>query len=98
VAGIKNIGDAGIRVRMTCVLTALNVRGLPALVYLVRYIGNVDGITLDTVRHFTTISPFILNLPAGRLRIKGLSGERISFERRGVEKLWGKLEKRFSIT
>lgn len=50
VAGIKNLGDAGIRVGMTCVLTALNVRGLPALVALASYLGNVDGITLDLVR------------------------------------------------
>lgn len=50
VAGIKNLGDAGVRVGMTCVLTALNVRGLPALVALASYLGNVDGITLDLVR------------------------------------------------
>ncbi|MHC1631219.1 MAG: radical SAM protein [Methanotrichaceae archaeon] len=50
VAGIKNLGNIGVRVGMTCVLTALNVRGLPALVALASYLGNVDGITLDPVR------------------------------------------------
>jgi len=50
VQGIKNLGDAGIRVGVTCVLTALSIRGLPALVDLASYLGNVDGITLDLVR------------------------------------------------
>ncbi|OPY56638.1 MAG: molybdenum cofactor biosynthesis protein A [Methanosaeta sp. PtaU1.Bin055] len=50
VAGIKNLGDAGIRVGMTCVLAASNFMKLPALVELASYLGNVDGITLDPVR------------------------------------------------
>jgi uncharacterized protein len=50
VQGIKNLGDAGIRIGVTCVLTKLSIRGLPALVDLASYLGNVDGITLDLVR------------------------------------------------
>jgi uncharacterized protein len=50
VAGAKNLSDAGIRVGMTCVLTALNVAGLPDLVGLASYLGNVEGISIDLLR------------------------------------------------
>src|SRR5690606_28338182 len=50
VAGAKNLSDAGIIVGMTCVLTALNVRGLPGLVGLASYLGNVEGISIDLLR------------------------------------------------
>jgi uncharacterized protein len=50
VDGIKALGDVGIRVGMTSVLTSSNVMGLPSLVELASYLGNVEGITLDLVR------------------------------------------------
>lgn len=50
VAGIKALGGAGIRVGMTSVLTSSNVMGLPSLVELASYLGNVEGITLDLLR------------------------------------------------
>lgn len=50
VDGIKALGDVGIRVGMTCVLAASNVMGLPSLVELASYLGNVEGITLDLLR------------------------------------------------
>jgi len=50
VSGLRNLAAAGIRVGMTCVLTSENIEGLPSLVELASYLGNVDGITLDPLR------------------------------------------------
>lgn len=56
VAGIRNLGKAGIRTGLTCVLSAENIAGLPGLVDLASYLGNIEGISLDVLR------------PAGRAR------------------------------
>ena len=50
VAGIRQAGAAGIRVGMTTVLSDENVEGLPDLVALASYLGNVEGISLDVLR------------------------------------------------
>lgn len=50
VAGIKNLGKAGIRAGLTCVLSAENVAGLPGLVDLASYLGNIEGISIDVLR------------------------------------------------
>jgi len=50
VEGIKSLGDVGIRVGMTSVLTSSNVMELSSLVELASYLGNVEGITLDLLR------------------------------------------------
>ncbi|OPY53674.1 MAG: molybdenum cofactor biosynthesis protein A [Methanosaeta sp. PtaU1.Bin060] len=50
VSGLRNLAAAGIRVGLTCVLTSANIEGLPSLVELASYLGNVEGITLDPLR------------------------------------------------
>lgn len=56
VAGVKNLGKAGVRAGLTCVLSDENAAGLPGLVELASYLGNVEGISIDVLR------------PAGRAR------------------------------
>lgn len=60
VAGIRQAGAAGIRLGMTTVLSEENVEGLPDLVGLTSYLGNVEGISLDVLR------------PVGRALFNGL--------------------------
>lgn len=48
--GLSNLGAAGVKVGLTAVLTARNVTGLPRLVELASYQGNVHGIALDLLR------------------------------------------------
>lgn len=50
IAGLENLRAAGIRVGLTCVLSAENLSGLPELVELASYLGNVEGIALDLLR------------------------------------------------
>jgi uncharacterized protein len=50
VAGIKNLGKAGIRTGLTCVLSAENIAGLPGLVDMASYLGNIEGISIDVLR------------------------------------------------
>jgi len=50
IAGLENLRAAGICVGLTCVLSADNVTGLPGLVELAIYLGNVEGISLDLLR------------------------------------------------
>lgn len=50
IVGVKNLRAEGIRVGLTCVLSAENAAGLPALVELASYLGNVDGIAFDLLR------------------------------------------------
>ena len=56
VAGITNLGKAGIRTGLTCVLSTENIAGLPGLVDMASYLGNIEGISIDVLR------------PAGRAR------------------------------
>jgi uncharacterized protein len=60
IAGIQQAGSAGIRVGMTTVLSHENVEGLPDLVALASYLGNVEGISLDVLR------------PVGRALLSGV--------------------------
>lgn len=48
--GIRNLGTAGLRTGLTCVLSDKNIEGLPGLVSLASYLGVVEGISLDPVR------------------------------------------------
>lgn len=50
ISGIESLGAEGIRVGLTCVLSAENAPGLPGLVELASYLGNVEGIALDLLR------------------------------------------------
>jgi len=50
ISGLENLRAEGIRVGLTCVLSAENVAGLPGLVELASYLGNVEGISLDLLR------------------------------------------------
>jgi len=50
IAGLEKLRVAGIRVGLTCVLSAENVAGLPGLVELASYLGNVEGIAFDLLR------------------------------------------------
>jgi len=50
ISGIESLGAEGIRVGLTCVLSAENVARLPGLVELASYLGNVEGIALDLLR------------------------------------------------
>lgn len=50
IAGLQYLGTVGIRVGLTCVLSASNVEGLPRLVGVASYLGNVEGIALDVLR------------------------------------------------
>ena len=47
ITGLENLRAVGICVGLTCVLSAENVTGLPGLVELASYLGNVEGITFD---------------------------------------------------
>jgi uncharacterized protein len=49
IAGLQCLRTAGIRVGLTCVLSADNVEGLPGLIDLASYLG-IDGISLDLLR------------------------------------------------
>ena len=48
--GLSNLGAEGVKVGLTAVLTAQSVAGLPRLVELASYMGNVYGIALDLLR------------------------------------------------
>ena len=50
VAGLEHLRASGIHVGLTCVLSAENAAGLPGLVALAGYLGNVEGIALDVLR------------------------------------------------
>ena len=50
ISGIQSLRAEGIRVGLTCVLSAENVTGLPRLVDFASYLGNVEGIALDLLR------------------------------------------------
>jgi len=50
IAGLQQLGAVGIRVGLTCVLSANNVEGLPRLVEVASYLGNIEGIALDVLR------------------------------------------------
>ncbi|MBN1628382.1 MAG: radical SAM protein [Thermoleophilia bacterium] len=50
IAGIRRAGAVGIRLGMTTVLSNESVEGLPDLVALASYLGNVEGISLDVLR------------------------------------------------
>ena len=50
IAGLEKLRAADIRVGLTCVVSADNVTGLPGLVELASYLGNVGGISLDLLR------------------------------------------------
>lgn len=50
VEGIRNLAEAGVFVNLNCVLTARNAEGLPGLVNMAFYLGNVKGIGLDLLR------------------------------------------------
>ena len=50
ISGIESLRAEGIRVGLTCVLSAENAAGLPGLVELASYLGNVEGIALDLLR------------------------------------------------
>ena len=56
--GIGNLGCAGVRVGVTCVLSRYNADSLPQLVDILSYLGNVEGIAIDLLR------------PAGRGRME----------------------------
>lgn len=48
--GLSNLGAAGVKVGLTAVLTKHNITGLPQLVELAGYTGNVYGIAFDLLR------------------------------------------------
>jgi len=48
--GLSNLGAAGVKVGLTAVVTARSVTGLPRLVELASYQGNIYGIALDLLR------------------------------------------------
>ena len=50
ITGLQYLGAVGTRVGLTCVLSANNVEGLPRLVELTSYLGNIEGITFDVLR------------------------------------------------
>ena len=50
ITGLENLRAEGIRVGLICVLSAENVAGLPGLVELASYLGNVEGIAFDLLR------------------------------------------------
>lgn len=50
ICGLENLREAGIHVGLTCVLSAENLSGLPELVELVGYLGNVEAIAFDLLR------------------------------------------------
>jgi uncharacterized protein len=50
IIGVENLRTEGIRVGLTCVLSAENIAGLPGLVELASYLGNVEGIAFDPLR------------------------------------------------
>jgi uncharacterized protein len=50
IAGLQQLGAVGIRVGLTCVLSASNIEGLPRLVEVASYLGNIEGIALDVLR------------------------------------------------
>lgn len=50
IAGLEKLRVAGIGVGLTCVLSAENITGLPGLVELASYLGNVEGIAFDLLR------------------------------------------------
>lgn len=50
IAGVESLRAEGIRVGLTCVLSAENIAGLAGLVELASYLGNVEGISLDILR------------------------------------------------
>jgi len=50
ITGLQYLGVVGIHVGLTCVLSADNIKGLPGLVELISYLGNVEGITFDVLR------------------------------------------------
>lgn len=49
-AGLNYLADYGLRVGVTCVVSAASVAGLPSLVDLASHTGVVEGIALDVVR------------------------------------------------
>ncbi len=50
IKGVMALRDRGIRVGATCVLSKGNAATLPGLVDLLSYLGNVEGLTVDTLR------------------------------------------------
>lgn len=50
IEGIHHLAQAGIKVNLNCVLTSLNVKGLPKLIDMAFYFGNVGGIGIDLLR------------------------------------------------
>lgn len=50
IRGLKNLAAEGIKVGLTAVLTARSTEGLPRLVELCTYLGNIYGLSLDLVR------------------------------------------------
>jgi uncharacterized protein len=50
IVGVENLRAEDIGVGLTCVLSAENVAGLPRLVELASYLGNVEGIAFDLLR------------------------------------------------
>lgn len=50
IIGVENLRAEGIRVGLTCVLSMENIAGLPGLVELASYLGNVEGIAFDPLR------------------------------------------------
>lgn len=67
-AGINNLGRAGVRIGLTCVLSAESVAGLPGLVDLASYLGNVEGISIDVLRPAGRASHAMRATPANAAR------------------------------
>ncbi|MCR4441775.1 MAG: radical SAM protein [Peptococcaceae bacterium] len=96
--GLHNLKSAGIKVGLTAVLTADNVAGLPQLVELASYLGNIYGIALDLLRPLgraaqNNVLPPAPELLAGQVRaalsraeeLSGMGGSQVRF--REVERL-----------
>ncbi|RKY63484.1 MAG: hypothetical protein DRQ08_09565 [Candidatus Latescibacterota bacterium] len=94
--GISNLAKEGVRVGMTCVLSEENVRGLPGLVELASYLGNVEGISIDVLRPIgrgkgvgeadPILASYFVELALERAdELASLGGKRVAF--REVERI-----------
>ena len=63
-SGLNCLADYGLRVGVTCVVSAASVAGLPSLVDLASYTGIVEGIALDAVRPMGRASSGFVELPS----------------------------------
>lgn len=91
-AGIERLRKRGMTVGLTCVLSAENVRGLPQLVDLASYLGNVERIQFDLLRNVGRASGAVRPAPLSSLQravglvlkradeLAALGGRRVVFQ------------------